>query len=123
MVDDDIFEQYCSHSCWINSQGYPTIGVGGQKQVLHRLVMKANPGEIVDHINGNKKDCRRVNLRIVNATLNAHNRIKKKKSSSQFHGVQKHVMRHIKLGSRKMADIFLVVHIDVRMSRRSPPMN
>lgn len=40
---------------------------------LHRVVAGAGPGEIVDHRNGDPLDCRRENLRIVDASANAAN--------------------------------------------------
>lgn len=41
---------------------------------LHRFVIGAKPGEIVDHINRDRLDNRRVNLRIVNPRQSSANR-------------------------------------------------
>jgi len=41
---------------------------------LHRLILNAQPGTCVDHINGDVCDNRRANLRIVNTLQNAENR-------------------------------------------------
>jgi hypothetical protein len=54
---------------------------------LHRIIMNANPGEIVDHINNDRLYNRKSNLRIVNRKINARNRTKNKNTSSKFHGV------------------------------------
>lgn len=54
---------------------------------MHRLILDAGPGEVVDHINGNGLDNRRVNLRIVTTHENNLNRFKNTRGSSQFKGV------------------------------------
>lgn len=45
---------------------------------LHREVVNASDGQIVDHINGNSLDNRRQNLRIASKSLNAFNSDKAK---------------------------------------------
>jgi hypothetical protein len=40
---------------------------------LHRMITGATKGQIVDHINGDTLDCRKVNLRITDAHTNATN--------------------------------------------------
>jgi len=54
---------------------------------LHRLIMNAKNGEIVDHINGDKLDNRRSNLRIVNKSQNAINSKIRIDNKSGFKGV------------------------------------
>jgi hypothetical protein len=46
----------------------------GSKVYLHRMVLKAQPGHIVDHINRDRLDNRRENLRFVTARENCENR-------------------------------------------------
>jgi type IV secretory pathway VirD2 relaxase len=50
-----------------------TINRGGRYQYvyMHRLVMDAPPGHVVDHINGDTLDNRRENLRIITAQENS----------------------------------------------------
>lgn len=55
---------------------------------LHRFIVNAQPGEIVDHINGNPLDNRKCNLRICTTAQNnmAQHNLRKKKTS-KFKGV------------------------------------
>jgi hypothetical protein len=58
---------------------------------MHRVVMGAKPGELVDHIRGNGLDNRRAELRICDLGLNArnaHNRSTRK--TSRYRGVYLH---------------------------------
>jgi hypothetical protein len=42
--------------------------------LLHRLIMNAKQGEYVDHINRNKLDCRKINLRVCTNQQNNFNK-------------------------------------------------
>jgi hypothetical protein len=52
-----------------------TPGRDGKKQsvMLHRFVMGARPGELVDHVSGDTLDCRKKNLRVTSARGNSTN--------------------------------------------------
>ena len=84
IVDENLYYELVKYSWYIN-KGYV---YGNKKTSLHRYLMNAKNGEIVDHINGNKLDNRLVNLRISNSTLNGHNRIKKKGTDTKYIGVK-----------------------------------
>ena len=55
--------------------------------LMHRLIIRAAEGSIVDHRNGNGLDNRRANLRLVDASINAINRHTPIRGTSRFNGV------------------------------------
>lgn len=57
---------YAYYSKWENGKSVP--------RTLHGLLMKPTKGMHVDHINGNKLDNRRINLRVVTPQQNQLNR-------------------------------------------------
>ena len=54
----------------VDKRGYARVG----RELLHRIIMWAEVGQFVDHINGNPSDCRRENLRFVTHQQNMMNR-------------------------------------------------
>ena len=70
-----------------NKTGYAVAIVDGKSCRIHRLIMNPSKMEIVDHINGNKLDNRRENLRITDSQGNAENKKKQKNTSSLYKGV------------------------------------
>jgi len=62
-------------SCGYVSATLPQDRAGKQAKLrLHRYVMKASASIMVDHINGDRKDNRRSNLRFVTCSENLQNR-------------------------------------------------
>ena len=93
LVDDEDFE-WLSKYHWHISVGYAAttmvIEKGKyKKKLMHRLIMKEPEGKEIDHINRNRLDNRKENLRIVNSKQNSWNIDKKNKdlSSSKYKGV------------------------------------
>ena len=67
--------------------GYPTLRLGKQIVPLHRLVNKTPVGMSTDHINGNRLDNRKVNLRTCNHSQNQMNRGVSKANTSGHSGI------------------------------------
>lgn len=65
-----------------------TLNDEGRTLYLHREIIRAEKGEIVDHINGDTLDCRRHNLRFVTPKQNAMNR-KRRRDDPPFKGVRR----------------------------------
>jgi hypothetical protein len=59
--DLSLFNQYQ----WRVSNGYLQSRVNGKFIFLHRLLMNTDKGMVCDHINHNKQDNRKINLRNV----------------------------------------------------------
>jgi hypothetical protein len=59
---------------YLHGQGYAAHRPIDGQSLLHRIVMSAPKGSEVDHINHDKLDCRKSNLRFVNRSQNNQNR-------------------------------------------------
>ncbi|MEQ8226783.1 MAG: HNH endonuclease [Rhodospirillales bacterium] len=73
--------------------GYAVARVKGSTVYMHRLIMGAGAGEIVDHANGDTMDNRRSNLRLVTRSENAANRATTENASG-FRGVVFHPLKN-----------------------------
>lgn len=73
-VDDSTLKKYGHLSWYLGDTGYAMRKPSGQILRLHRLVMQAPEGLVVDHLNGDKLDNRKSNLRICTQAINAANR-------------------------------------------------
>lgn len=82
LLDDD-WEYAKNDRFTINSDGYLKYkGI-----LVHQKVMKSDPYQTVDHINKNKLDNRKKNLRFATGSENSHNRTKKENAKSKWKGV------------------------------------
>lgn len=89
LVDEDVGIQLCYARKWFpNGAGYATAKISGKRVVLHRLLFpEQGPGQDVDHINQNRLDNRKENLRLVSHSTNTQNSNKKPNTSSKYKGV------------------------------------
>jgi hypothetical protein len=99
LVDDDIYELVKQHNWRRDSAANHVVRTTGPKKNrrlirLHRFVMKAQSGQIVDHVNGDVLDNRRENLRFADKSTNAMNRGKQINNKSGYKGVSwSHAMK------------------------------
>lgn len=73
MVDDEDFAKLNSVKWCAHSAGY-AYRTGGQ--LMHRIIMNAPDNLHIDHINGNRLDNRKCNLRLCTRSQNALNKNK-----------------------------------------------
>ena len=82
LIDDDDYEkispfQWCCHGDGYAARGYHENGKLVILKMHHAVFGKPPAGYVVDHINGNRLDNRKCNLRMVTIQQNAFNSKKK----------------------------------------------
>jgi hypothetical protein len=90
LINDCDLDLINRHNWFVINDGhnpYACSKKNGMHIRMHRLIVNAREGQIVDHINGNTLDNRRENLRIVSASQNAINRRKRSDNKSGVTGV------------------------------------
>ena len=96
-IDDADFDRVDPYDWFLSGTGYPAgfVPVEGKFKLvyLHRFLLNAQPGEIVDHINGCALDNRRANLRLVTAGQNGQNKRLSALSATGLKGVGWHKAR------------------------------
>jgi hypothetical protein len=114
IIDKDEFNKVESYRWFIDSEGYgsthPRKGLhNNNKSVLrlHNLIMGYKTGLVVDHINGNKLDNRKSNLRHVSHSKNTFNSERRSKHvgvyfykrTNRYHAEIMYKYKKIHLGS------------------------
>lgn len=87
LVDDADLPLVSQWDWRTNSNGYVCRYENKQVFLLHRVVMGAMQGELVDHRDGNGLDNRRSNLRLCTHAQNMRNSKKRSHSQMRFKGV------------------------------------
>ena len=102
IIDSEDYTKISQFKWYLDGRGY--IVSSGRRHKLHRLILDVHDCLIqVDHINGNKLDNRKDNLRLVSNQQNQMNIHKKKGTSSKYFGVC--LDGRIKLTNRWIASI------------------
>lgn len=90
LVDDADFPSLTEHRWHAFPAGktwYAASSCGRKRVYLHRMILGAEPGMEVDHINGDGLDNRRTNLRLCSHRDNLRNQRKQNGTTSRFKGV------------------------------------
>lgn len=86
-VDDSMFDELNKLGDWKLFDVYVICPKRGMQIIMHRYIMKAPKGVIVDHIDGNPLNNQRSNLRLCNKSQNGMNRGKQNDNTSGYKGV------------------------------------
>ena len=97
LVDDEEYEELSQHK-WYAKRGTKTFYAArdtgsrhNRKRLrMHRVIMGAEDGQYIDHINRNGLDNRKANLRFATVSQNQHNRPHPKNSTSGYKGISWH---------------------------------
>ena len=91
LVDDEDFGRVSNHKWYLSSLGYVNAQFPGKPKrkvtLLHRFVMGAVPGQELDHIDRNKLNCQKYNLRFVNHSQNCQNRPVRRDNKTGHSGI------------------------------------
>lgn len=87
IIDKNDYDKVKNYTCGINKEGYVVIYMNNKTIGLHKFLMNPGKGLIADHIDSDKCNNTRKNLRIITPKRNAQNKIKKENSSSKYIGV------------------------------------
>ena len=90
---EDLLEVSQYNWCVSGDERYAVSRTKGKYVLLHRLILKPNKNQTVDHINGNGLDCRRENLRLCTQQENTRNQRLSAANTSGYKGVSFHKSR------------------------------
>lgn len=93
LIDDEDAALVDGHSWHLSGPGYAAAKIKGKEVYLHRLLTGATKGQEVDHINRDRLDNRRANLRLVDHLTNMQNTGSRDGSTSRYRGVSWHKER------------------------------
>lgn len=83
-VDEDDFLRMSNHKWYIRKDGYVQTSIKGKTYFIHRMIMGTPKGLYTDHLNHDKLDNRKSNLRICTHQENMNNKKTNKGSVSQI---------------------------------------
>ena len=86
-IDEEDVRLLAGHRVYLTESGYPYIVENKKKNRIHNLIMPKKEGLEIDHINRNKLDNRKSNLRYVTRAENCWNISKVKNKTSAYKGV------------------------------------
>lgn len=89
LVDDDDYEELNKYKWHVNYKGYAKKGRRGESpaSTMHAMIVSVPIGMECDHINGDRRDNRRANLRVCTSNENMMNKKVYKNNKTGYKGV------------------------------------
>ena len=96
-IDKNDYPLIMDYKWYLNNNGYPytfgkgSVNFGKRGKTLHKFLFRKQyieKGYVIDHINRDKLDNRRNNLRIITQKENSYNRTKNSNSNNTYKGVK-----------------------------------
>lgn len=88
LFDKEDYYKIKKYTWYFDSLGY--LKAANEDLKMHRVVMNAQKGDIVDHIFHNKNDNRKAKLRIVTNSQNQMNKVISRNNTSKYKGISWH---------------------------------
>lgn len=111
LFDIDNLPEVSKHKWFVDASGYATSCLDGKNIRMHRFLVDVPDGKVIDHINRDKLDNRRGNLRICTQKENCQNMSMKSNNKSGVTGVY-----YDKRAKRWRAQIYIkqkAVHVGI----------
>ena len=89
LVDDEEFNVLSKYTWTLNGSGYARATIRGNEYFMHRFIMNAKKGQEIDHINSDKLDNRKNNLRFCTHIENIMKIGIRKNNSTGYVGVSR----------------------------------
>lgn len=87
LFDYEDFPTVAAHKWSVEDSGYVHTTIGGKHIRLHTLLLKVPDGMVIDHINGNRADNRKANLRAASNAENCRNQKLNTRNTTGYKGV------------------------------------
>lgn len=121
VVDDGDYEKFNHYQWRLSKAGYVSRREGDKRIFLHREICQTPDGYVTDHINGNKLDNLRSNLRVCLDNENHYNSGIRSDNKSGYRGVcwskdKKKWSVEIRKNGKKT---FLGYHSDIKLAVRT----
>lgn len=87
LIDKEDYEKVKKHQWCVDTRGYAKTTIEGKEVKLHRYINNPKENEVVDHINHNTLDNRKINLRNVTIQENSMNQRKPKNNTSGYKNI------------------------------------